>query len=259
MKTEQGKESTIMFRIALIIATIAALASPAPAMDRQEVEKIIQEYVKNHPEEIDQSLRSYYQQKRQQQEEAEFQESLRRRFDVPVGGSPVKGPGDAPVTIVEFSDFQCPYCARSIPTLKALEQKYGEKVRLVYKHFPLTGIHPFAIAAARASLAAGEQGKFWEFHDVLLLRQGEWGAQGHDKFFDAYAGKMGLDAKKFAADYGKEEYRKMIDADMELGKKLDVRGTPTFFINGVIVRGVKGTDYFSRVIDYLLAETRTGK
>lgn len=244
----------IAFRTLAVMTLFAAAAwQPALAADREEIERIIKNYIETHPEVIYQTLSKYQDEKRKEAELAQFEQSLKRRFHVPVAGSPAKGPEDAAVTVVEFSDFQCPYCARSLGTLEALDKKYEGKVRFVYKHYPLAN-HAKAKPAAIAAMAAGEQGKFWEYHDLLMARQREWGAGNERELFRKYAGELGLDVERFSADLGKAEFRKQIEADMALGKKLGVRGTPGFFMNGVYVYGARSLDYMSMVVDRLLAE-----
>jgi protein-disulfide isomerase len=139
----------------------------------------------------------------------------------------VRGNKQAPVTVVEFSDFQCPYCASVAPTLRQLVAQYPGQVQWVFKNFPLD-FHLDAPLAHRAALAAGEQGKFWEMHDLIFARQK---AIKRDDLLDA-ARSLGLDMQKFQADMDGEKVRKMIESDKAEGVRLDVAGTPTFFVNG---------------------------
>ncbi|MGA9522560.1 MAG: thioredoxin domain-containing protein, partial [Myxococcaceae bacterium] len=147
--------------------------------------------------------------------------------EVPVGDSPAKGKADAPVTVVAFSDFQCPFCSRVVPTLKSLEEKYGEKVRVVFKHQPLP-FHQDARLAAAASMAAHEQGKFWEYHDKLFANAKALKRPELEK----YAQELGLDLAKFKAALDANKYESVIANDQALAKKVGANGTPTFFING---------------------------
>lgn len=141
--------------------------------------------------------------------------------------SAVRGNKQAPVTIVEFSDFQCPYCASVAPTLRQLVAQYPDQVQWVFKNFPLD-FHLDSPLAHRAALAAGEQGKFWEMHDLIFSNQR---ALKRDDLLAA-ARSLGLDMQRFQADLDGEKVRKMIESDMAEGARLDVAGTPTFFING---------------------------
>ncbi len=154
-------------------------------------------------------------------------------YSIPLGDSPVRGDPDAPVSIVEYSDFQCPYCAQVQPLLMQLLERYPQDVKLVFKQFPLV-FHEAARPATIASLAAHEQGKFWEMHDVLFANFRTLSAQR----IETYAIQAGLDMDRFREDLvdGKERYEAVADADYKLGESVSVRGTPTLFVNGVKVR-----------------------
>jgi protein-disulfide isomerase len=163
---------------------------------------------------------------------------------LPVGKSYAKGPATAPVTIVEFSDFQCPFCTRVNPTLKQVQDTYGDKVRIVFKHNPLP-FHQKAPLASEATLAAGEQGKFWEMHDKLFANQ-----QKIDRpDLEQYATELGLDLAKFKAALDSKKFKAEVDADLALGTKVGARGTPNFFINGVQLTGARPFDQFKTEID----------
>ena len=151
---------------------------------------------------------------------------------VPVGNSPQRGPSDAWVTLVEFADFECSYCRAEEPVITDLEAAYGADLRLIFKYFPLTDIHPHAEAAAVAAECAGEQGKFWEMHDLLLTTPLDSGTL----LADAQA-VLGLDIEKWQAYLQTSEAASVVDADVALGLSLGVDGTPTFVINGVPVLG----------------------
>jgi len=150
-----------------------------------------------------------------------------RVYNIPAGNSPVKGNKNASVTIVEFSDFQCPYCAMLQPTLNEVLKVYPKEVKLVFKHFPLS-FHAQAMNAVKASMAAGEQGKFWEMHDAIFENYNKLS----DERFKEFAEKIGLDVKKFAADYNSNKYELQIQQDINIAKGVGVTGTPTLFING---------------------------
>ena len=140
----------------------------------------------------------------------------------------VRGSRDAQVTLVEYGDFQCPYCARAHAALTELMRQYGERVALVYRHLPLTDLHPFAAPAAQASEAAGAQGKFWEMHDALFENQGML----DEDALPAIASGLGLDAQRFERELDDGSHRGRVEADVEQAGRLGARGTPTFFING---------------------------
>jgi predicted DsbA family dithiol-disulfide isomerase/Skp family chaperone for outer membrane proteins len=155
------------------------------------------------------------------------------RAQVATAGFPTRGAANAPVTIVEFSDFECPYCGGLFPTLKQVEKNYPEQVRIVYRQFPLTNIHPHAQKAAEASLCANEQKKFWEFHDSMFGNQKELSVpdlkqRAVDLKLDTQAFNQCLDSGKYAA---------AIQADIQEGARNGVTGTPALFINGRMLGG----------------------
>ena len=172
---------------------------------------------------------------------------------ISVEGSPMLGNPNAPVTIVEYSDFECPYCARSAPTMKELYEKYPDKVRVVYKHFPL-GFHKSARPAAIGSVAAHEQGKFWEYHDVVFDATTNRKLAGSDADLIAYAEKAGLDVERFKKDLAskKAEFEKTVNSDYAEGQRVGVRGTPTVYINGRKSRS-RSVSGMSQQIDAILA------
>jgi protein-disulfide isomerase len=176
-----------------------------------------------------------------------------KAHEIPVGGSPVKGPENAPVTIVEFSDYQCPFCARSEPVVAQVVREYGDKVRFVYKHFPLVSIHPRALPAALAAAAADRQGKFWEMHEVLFANQRALQSEQ----LKGYAERLGLDVQKFEADLQAPETRKLVQDDVRLAQQLGVRGTPTVFVNGKLLRD-RTPEGFKQAIDLLLKQDAAG-
>ena len=157
---------------------------------------------------------------------------------VPVEGSPQRGPADAWVTLVEFADFQCPYCRAEEPVLVDLLATYGDDLRLVFKYFPLAPLHPYAQAAAVAAECAGEQGRFWEMHDLLFVTALD------DATLLADAGQVGgLDLPTWQACIASPEAAGVVAADLALGEGLGVPGTPTFVLNGVeVVGAVPGAD-----------------
>ena len=174
------------------------------------------------------------------------------RVAIDVGDSPRRGPADAPVTIVEFSDFQCPYCRRAQPTLLTLLDKYPGKVSLVYKDLPLRQIHPEAQKAAEAARCAGDQGKFWEYHDALFelrrITKDDFGKVATD---------LELDAIQFASCLDSGKHEPTIDADFEHAAEIGARSTPVFYVNGIQLKGAQPVDAFSQVIDAELAAAKS--
>jgi protein-disulfide isomerase len=173
-----------------------------------------------------------------------------QKFDVQVGNAPERGPKNAPVTIVEFSDFQCPFCGRVEPTLKQIEDEYKGKVRIVWKNQPLS-FHPNAMPAAEAAMAAFAQGneKFWEMHDKLFANQGGLSPA----MYEQSAREIGLDMAKWKSDVESHKAAGAIQADMNAGNAVGANGTPTFFVNGKRLVGALPFDSFKQVIDAELA------
>ncbi len=181
-------------------------------------------------------------------------EDYNKVYKIDVGKSPILGNPDAPVTIVEYSEFQCPYSARATPALKEVQKKYGDKVRLVFKHFPLS-FHKGAKPAAIASLAAAEQGKFWEMHDVLFKNNR---ALAPEKM-EEYAKQAGCNVEQFKKDMQakKADYAKRVGADFRQGQSVGVRGTPTIYIGGKKAQN-RSVEGMSAMIDALLKESEKG-
>jgi len=160
----------------------------------------------------------------------------------------IRGDFNAPITLVEFSDFECPFCERHYPTLNKILSDYKGKVRLVYKHFPL-GFHPNAQKAAEASECADEQGKFWEYHDKIFENQSS--GLSLDKF-KQWAKDLGLDTQRFNACLDSGKYAQKVQADYQEGLQKGVNGTPATFINGQLVSGALPYDSFKQIIDSIL-------
>lgn len=169
--------------------------------------------------------------------------------DVAYDPARVKGNPKAPVTIVEFSDFQCPYCKKSEGTLKDVLAKYNGQVKVAWRDFPLREIHPQAQAAAEAARCAGEQGKFWEFHDKLFEDQ----SRLKEADLAAASRAVGLDGKSFQSCLATGKFKSKIEADLQEGSKVGVAGTPGFFINGVFLSGAQPQAEFEKVIENQLA------
>lgn len=173
------------------------------------------------------------------------------RLDVDVAGEPSAGPEDAPVTIVEFSDFECPYCSRLVPTLERVKEEYGDRVRLVFKQFPLRNIHPNAQKSAEASLCAHDQGEFWSMHDAMFADQQNLGVDA----LKAKAEEIGLDTAAFAECLDSDRYADAVEEDLEEGQRVGVSGTPAMFVNGRMVSGAVPYEEVARVIDEELEGT----
>jgi protein-disulfide isomerase len=211
-------------------------------------------------EEVRQPIRSFLAQERMQAVRTKFIEDLRSKTAVRVmlepprqkiamaANSPARGPADAPIQIVEFSDFQCPFCYRVGPSLKQVFDKYGDRIHLVYREYPLPN-HPHARVASEAGLCANEQGKFWPFHDRLFANQQKLSPND----LKQHAAELGVDAAKFNACVDSHKYAAQVEADIAAANDAGVNGTPAFFINGRVLSGAQPFEEFSKIIDDELA------
>jgi protein-disulfide isomerase len=217
--------------------------------------------------EIRQKIRASLQQQKLATQRERFLQSLRSqgnvvvhlqpppviRVEVSVKGAPIRGTPDAPVTLVEFSDFECPFCKQAQPTLKQLLERYPGKVRLVYRDFPLDSIHPQARGAAEAARCAQDQRKFWEYHDVLFSQSPQLAREDLRR----YAGQVGLDVKKFEDCLAAGVHKASVQRDLDEGNRLGITGTPAFFINGRTLSGAQPLEAFTRLIEQELARVTT--
>jgi protein-disulfide isomerase len=217
-------------------------------------------------EKIHDQIRDYLNDQRRESRKREFFGALRSkakittylkpppvyRVEVPFNGAPIRGAEKAPVTIVKFEDFQCPFCKTAQPTFKELLKKYDGKVRLVHKDLPLEEIHPLARPAAEAARCAGEQGKFWEYHDKLYADSPKLGVED----LKSAAKDVGLNLLSFDQCFASGKYRSAVQKDFNDGAKLGLTGTPAFFINGREISGAQPVDAFSAVIDEELSQTK---
>lgn len=204
-------------------------------------------------------IRSYLQHQKLSDKRAEFVKALAAksrivihlkppspiRVKIGLRGAPFKGPSDAPVTVVKFEDFQCPFCKRVQETLTHLERKYKNKLRIFHKDFPIDSIHPQARRAHEAARCASEQGRFWAYHDELYARAPNFGEED----LKAYARKVKLNLPAFENCLATRRYKGAVERDYEEGSRLGVNGTPAFFINGRYLNGAQPVEAFSRIID----------
>lgn len=206
-------------------------------------------------DQVRQPIRAYLLQQRTEDARRAYIDQLRAKTPVRIAlepprqqietaGHPARGPANAPVEIVEFSDFQCPFCLRATPTVRQVMSTYGDKVRLVYRHYPLPN-HPNARPAAEAAACAAQQGKFWEYHDRLFANPSKLA----DADLKKDAADLGLDTAKFNACVDAHEFKSEVDADVKAGDAAGVNGTPAFFINGRLISGAQPFEAFKRVID----------
>lgn len=249
---------------ALLIALfLVGLAACQPAVstekpkttagEKERIEKVVSSYIKEHPQEILDSVAAHQRQAEQNKQKSEMQKALNRRVSVELGNAPYTGVPTAEIMIYEFSDFQCPYCARAGSTTEALMAKYKGRIAFAFKHFPL-GFHKKARLAAKAAMAANEQNTFWPYKKLLMTNQQSWISGDEKKVFVGYAKNLGLDTAQFIKDMEKAEYDAIIDADITMGRKVGVSSTPSFIINGVLIAGAQPVTAFDAVIEAVLAK-----
>jgi protein-disulfide isomerase len=253
---DQEAKARNVDRSALVETEITSKVTPVADADVYAWYRTNQSRVQGAPlDQVRQPIRAYLTQERMQGVREKFLDTLKAKTPVRVmlepprqtvaaSNSPVKGPANAPIELIEFSDFQCPFCLRAHPTVAQVLSTYGDRVRFVYRHFPLAN-HPNARPAAEASACAAEQGKFWPYHDRLFANPSKL-ADGDLK---RNAAELSLDTTKFNACFDSHKYRADVDADVRAGEDAGVSGTPAFFVNGRMISGAQPFEAFKRVID----------
>jgi protein-disulfide isomerase len=171
------------------------------------------------------------------------------RVPVSIEGAPVRGSADAPVTLVEFSDFHCPFCQKAQTTLKEILDRYPGKVKHAFRDFPVDALHPQARQAAEAARCAHDQGKFWSYHDTLFANA----PHGAPADLRRYASEVGLDVPVFERCLSTGTHRASVQRDLEEGSRLGVSGTPAFFVNGRLLSGAQPLEAFTKLIEQELA------
>jgi len=246
----------------------AEVTAKVGLVTEQEIEKFYQDnkaQIKGEQAQLREQIRAFLQNQKLAAKREEFLKSLRaqakvvvnlkappiQRIEVSVQGAPFKGGEKAAVTIVEFSDFHCPFCRQVISTLAKLESQYGEKIKLVFRDFPIENLHPGATKAHEAARCATEQGKFWPYHDKLFASA----PSSNPDVFKGIAKEVGLDAVTFETCLGSGKYQAAIKQDIDEGNRVGVGGTPAFFVNGRLITGAQPFEAFARVIDDELSLT----
>lgn len=237
----------VIFGAAMIIGLYMS-GGRTGGVSEAAVYEIVEKYVQENPGKIFTTINDHLQKQQAMQEQDRVQAS----FDNPVEDqlfdwTPVKGAEDAEILLIEYSEFQCPFCKRVAPTLEQLFNKYEGKIRWAYRNNVLP-FHDQAEPAAKAALAANIQGKFWEYHNGLYENQQSLGEDLYVKLAEA----LGLDVEKFNADRNSEEVAKWLEADMEQARKVGAQGTPYVLINGVAVSGAQPLENFDAVVQRLL-------
>lgn len=177
------------------------------------------------------------------------------------GGTPtnhVEGQGKSGVTLVEYGDYQCPYCEQYYPIVKQVAAEFNDQIKFQFRNFPLVSIHQNAFAGARAAEAAAAQGKFWQMHDLLYDNQSQWAESSNPtQFFQQYAQELGLNVSQFNKDYSSNAVNNAINADMAAGNKLNIQGTPTFFLNGKQLQVTASPGSFESQIKQAIAQKQS--
>lgn len=239
----------IMLLLSLTPVSAGDVAVGTVTIDEEVLRKAVIQVIRDDPKMVYDAYMSYKRELAQKREKQQLEYSFKHPATVPVRkDNPVIGPKDAAITIVCFTEFQCPYCARSVSTMDELMEIYPDQLRLVYKNTPLPN-HTKALGAAKAALAAHRQGKFREFRDMLFADMSKLNDAGYLQL----AGALDLDLRKFNADRDSETVAAIIETDQEEAKQLKIRSVPFFYVNGIPVKGAKSIDYFSTVIERLLA------
>ena len=241
----------------LVIAVVAVLVLNLVTHEsKKNFEKSILEAIKNNPEiktalaggdnAPSPSFRPPVPTQQPESEEDQLKKQLEDKIVVDIGNTPVLGNRNAQIKLVVFSDFQCPFSKRGAETVKVLRQKYGNKLMFVHKNLPLP-FHPEANNAAKAALAAGRQGKFYEYHDKLYDNQAQLGEDTYIKI----ANELGLNISKFNTDRNSPEIEAQVKADADQASHLGFNGTPGFALNGVKILGAYPVEHFEKVISAL--------
>lgn len=261
------KKEFLLKKSSLLWAAVALFVA-AGCTSKQQIEKaiadnpeIVFQAIKKNPkkfvEVVNEAVKTAQESSREEeakQEQARMEEEMKNpKKAVIEEGRVIFGNKSAPITIVEYSDFQCPYCGRGYQTVKEVEKNYGDKVRIVFKHLPLE-FHPLAMPAAKyfEAIALQDPKKAEKFHDEVFSNQRELGQDG-EKFLKNMAKKVGANLAKVEKDLNSESVQKRIQADMEEAKKFEFSGTPGFLINGVSLRGAYPFPEFKKIIDKQLA------
>ncbi|BAZ47774.1 DSBA oxidoreductase [Nostoc sp. NIES-4103] len=231
-----------------LVCLVLGWSLPAQAVSEinPQLEQQVLQILRQHPEVILESVQVYQQRQQQKFKQAQqaFLQDLKNNPQVVIGNSPTIGPAQSKTVLIEFSDFQCPYCAEAHKTLKSLLANHQNDLILTYKHLPLAAIHAEALPAAQAAWAANQQGKFWEYHDALFANQKQL---GEDLYLDI-AKKLNLDLQKFQGD--RLLANTAIGQDIQLAQKLGIAGTPTFVMNSKNFSGaVQLSDIESKLAD----------
>jgi len=245
-------KSFVLALVMPLVLTLSTMAGAADVATDAALEQKILEVIRKHPREIMESITAYQRAQQTSRDQALAKRVAEQVGKLPqeqfLGASPARGAAARKLVLVEFSDFQCPYCKRAHEVVTRFMDKHADEVTLVYKHLPLVDLHPEAANAAMAAWAAHQQGKFWEFHDALFAGQDKLGEQ----YYQDLATRFGLDVERFNRDRRSDPGRAAVNADLDLAQKLGLTSTPTFVLNTIAVPGAVPIEVFEKA----LAEAR---
>ncbi len=221
------------------------------AITKDQVREIVIDVIKKNPKLLYEVISKYI---REQQEKKQIANAFRNRIlGIPISSyNPIIGPKDAPITIIEFTDFQCPFCKRASQTMDELMDLYPDKIRLVFRNLPLSSIHKESMNAAKAAMAANRQGMFWPYHDMLF----DSSPNLNRRLYIKIAQDLELDINRFKKDMKSDDINKQLQNDIKTAKKFGINVTPVFVINGVLVKGARPIEFFKKIIEKLLTETK---
>ena len=244
----RGRMAAALLSAATLCVTVPAFAADTASAADQAFEQKVLEIIRQHPREIMEAVVTYQRaeaERRQQTLETRLKQELASMPPAELlGNSPARGAAARRLVLVEFSDFQCPYCGRAFATVQSFMQAHENEVTLVYKHLPLVDLHPEAANAALAAWAAEQQGKFWEYHDALFGAQDQLG----EKYYIATAARLGLDLERFNQDRHGDPARLAINQDLALAHKLGIDSTPLFVLNSIPITGAAPLAEFEKAL-----------
>ena len=223
--------------LASILVGLVAIGINRPVFAiSSQLEQQVLQVIREHPDVIIESVQAYQQEQQAQVQQAQqaFAQQMQAQPAAVIGDSPTTGAVDNPVVLLEFSDFQCPFCADANQTVKQFVDQHGDEVMWVYKALPLTGIHSQALGAAQAAWAAQQQGQFWAYADALYTQQDDLG----DAVYQQIAKNLNLDLEQFDRDRHSPAATAAINADVELAQQIGINGTPFFMFNGEVLKSV---------------------
>ncbi len=244
---------------ALFVLALTLIAGGGAVADEtadKALEASILKVIREHPKEIMEAVVGYQRaqaEQRMKSAETRLKDQVAQlKAEELLADSPLRGKAGSKLVLIEFSDFQCPYCGKAYETVKQFMTAHGQDVALVYKHLPLGEMHPQATNAALASWAAQQQGRFWEFHDAMFGSQDRLG----EDFYVTTAKSLGLDLARFDKDRASEAAKAAVQRDLDLAKKLGIQATPQFVMNSHPITGAAPLEEFEKVLGEVRAELK---